>query len=54
MVAYFIGGAVGSGVGAAVWPAFGWIGVSVAGIVFAGLAAWNHLALPARAKGAKG
>ncbi|MEM5457225.1 MFS transporter [Paraburkholderia phytofirmans] len=49
MVAYFIGGALGSAVGAAVWPAFGWIGVSVAGIVFAGLSAWNHLALPARA-----
>ncbi|REG59114.1 putative MFS family arabinose efflux permease [Paraburkholderia sp. BL6669N2] len=49
MVAYFIGGALGSGVGAVVWPAFGWIGVSVAGIVFAALAAWNHLALPARA-----
>ncbi len=50
MVAYFIGGALGSGVGAVVWPAFGWIGVSVAGIVFAGLAAWNHLALAARVK----
>ncbi|HZZ13875.1 MAG TPA: MFS transporter [Paraburkholderia sp.] len=48
MVAYFIGGAVGSGVGAAVWPVFGWIGVSVAGLVFAGLAAWNHLALQTR------
>jgi predicted MFS family arabinose efflux permease len=48
MVAYFIGGALGSGIGAVVWPAFGWIGVSVAGIVFVGLAAWNHLALPAR------
>lgn len=47
MVAYFIGGAVGSGVGAVVWPAFGWIGVSVAGVAFAGLAAWNHLRLPA-------
>ena len=46
MVAYFIGGAVGSGVGAVVWPIFGWVGVSVAGIVFAGLAAWNHLRLP--------
>jgi predicted MFS family arabinose efflux permease len=49
MVAYFIGGAIGSGVGAAVWPAFGWIGVSVAGIVFAGLSAWNHLGRAARA-----
>jgi predicted MFS family arabinose efflux permease len=47
MVAYFIGGAVGSGVGAVVWPIFGWVGVSVAGVAFAGLAAWNHLRLPA-------
>lgn len=49
MVAYFIGGALGSGVGAVVWPMFGWLGVSAAGVVFAGLAAWNHLRLPARA-----
>jgi predicted MFS family arabinose efflux permease len=49
MVAYFIGGALGSAVGAAVWPVFGWVGVSVAGLLFAGLAAWNHLALQARA-----
>ncbi|SIT38907.1 Uncharacterized transporter YgaY [Paraburkholderia ribeironis] len=49
MVAYFIGGALGSGVGAIVWPTFGWIGVSVAGLAFVGLAAWNHLRLPARA-----
>jgi predicted MFS family arabinose efflux permease len=43
MVAYFIGGAVGSAIGAMVWPAFGWIGVSIAGLVFTGLGAWNHL-----------
>jgi predicted MFS family arabinose efflux permease len=49
MVTYFIGGALGSGAGAIVWPTFGWIGVSVAGLVFVGLAAWNHLRLPARA-----
>jgi predicted MFS family arabinose efflux permease len=49
MVAYFIGGAIGSGVGAAVWPMFGWIGVSVAGVLFAALGAWNHLRLPSRA-----
>jgi predicted MFS family arabinose efflux permease len=49
MVAYFIGGALGSGVGAAVWPAFGWLGVSAAGIGFTLLAAWNHLRLPSRA-----
>ena len=42
MVAYFIGGAAGSTVGAFVWPAFGWLGVSIAGLGFAGLAAWNH------------
>ncbi|OLL30463.1 MFS transporter [Burkholderia sp. SRS-W-2-2016] len=49
MVAYFIGGALGSGVGAIVWPVFGWLGVSIAGIVFIALGAWNHLRLPARA-----
>jgi predicted MFS family arabinose efflux permease len=49
MVAYFIGGALGSGVGAAIWPAFGWLGVSAAGIVFTAIAAWNHLRLPSRA-----
>jgi predicted MFS family arabinose efflux permease len=49
MVAYFIGGALGSGVGAVVWPMFGWLGVSAAGLVFAGLAGWNHLRLPAAA-----
>jgi predicted MFS family arabinose efflux permease len=43
MVCYFIGGAAGSAVGAFVWPAFGWIGVSIAGLVFTGLAALNHL-----------
>ncbi|HEY2021237.1 MFS transporter [Paraburkholderia sp.] len=48
MVAYFIGGALGSGVGAIVWPLFGWIGVSVAGIVFAGFGAWIHLQRAAR------
>jgi hypothetical protein len=34
---------VGSAIGAMVWPAFGWIGVSIAGLVFTGLGAWNHL-----------
>ncbi|MGF6753757.1 putative MFS family arabinose efflux permease [Paraburkholderia sp. GAS42] len=42
MVCYFIGGAAGSAVGAVAWHAFGWIGVSVAGLLCAGLAAWNH------------
>jgi predicted MFS family arabinose efflux permease len=46
MVAYFIGGAAGSAVGAIVWPTFGWIGVSIAGLVFVGLGAWNHLRKP--------
>ncbi|MBN3762726.1 MFS transporter [Burkholderia sp. Ac-20365] len=43
MVCYFIGGAVGSGVGAFVWPLFGWVGVGIAGLVFAALAGLNHL-----------
>ncbi|CAB3747289.1 MFS transporter [Paraburkholderia humisilvae] len=42
MVAYFIGGALGSLVAALVWPRFGWVGVSVAGLLFSGIAAWNH------------
>ncbi|SDI02036.1 MFS transporter [Paraburkholderia phenazinium] len=48
MVAYFIGGAAGSAVGAVVWSSFGWIGVSIAGLAFAGLGAWNHARRPAR------
>jgi predicted MFS family arabinose efflux permease len=43
MVGYFIGGALGSAVGAFVWPMFGWVGVSIAGLGFTALAAWNHL-----------
>ncbi|TAL96579.1 MAG: MFS transporter [Paraburkholderia sp.] len=43
MVCYFIGGAAGSAIGALAWHAFGWIGVSVAGLLCAALAAWNHL-----------
>lgn len=43
MVCYFIGGAVGSGVGAFVWPLFGWVGVSIAGLLFTALAGLNHL-----------
>jgi predicted MFS family arabinose efflux permease len=42
MVCYFIGGALGSAIGAVAWHAFGWVGVSVAGFLFAALAAWNH------------
>jgi hypothetical protein len=34
---------VGSGVGAFVWPLFGWVGVGIAGLVFAALAGLNHL-----------
>jgi len=48
MVTYFIGGALGSGVGAIVWPLFGWVGVSIAGVVFAGLGGWIHLSRAAR------
>jgi predicted MFS family arabinose efflux permease len=49
MVTYFIGGALGSGVGAVVWPMFGWVGVSIAGVLFAGLGGWIHLSRAARA-----
>jgi predicted MFS family arabinose efflux permease len=42
MVSYFIGGAAGSAVGAVVWPLFGWVGVSAAGLLFTALAGWNH------------
>ncbi len=42
MVCYFIGGTVGSTVGAFVWPHFGWLGVCVAGLLFAALAAASH------------
>ena len=45
MVVYFIGGAIGSAVGVVVWPAFGWVGVSLAGLVFTAFAAWSHLRL---------
>lgn len=43
MVCYFIGGAAGSAVGALVWPVFGWLGVSIAGLGFTMLAGFNHL-----------
>jgi predicted MFS family arabinose efflux permease len=43
MVAYFIGGAAGSAVGAFVWPLFGWVGVSIAGLLFTALAGLNHM-----------
>ena len=49
MVGYFVGGAAGSVVGAATWSAFGWLGVCVAGLVFAALAAWVHLGMRPRA-----
>jgi predicted MFS family arabinose efflux permease len=42
MVWYFIGGSVGSAVGAFVWPLFGWVGVSIAGLLFTAVAGWNH------------
>ncbi len=49
MVAYFIGGATGSAVGAATWHAFGWIGVCVAGLAFTALAGWIHASTRPRA-----
>jgi predicted MFS family arabinose efflux permease len=42
MVCYFIGGATGSAVGAVAWRNFGWVGVCIAGFLFAALAAWVH------------
>jgi predicted MFS family arabinose efflux permease len=49
MVAYFIGGAAGSAVGAATWHAFGWVGVCVAGLAFSALAGWIHASTRERA-----
>lgn len=42
MVAYFIGGALGSALASLAWHAFGWTGVSLAGLAAVGLAAWSH------------
>jgi predicted MFS family arabinose efflux permease len=43
MVCYFIGGAIGSAIGALAWRSFGWTGVSVAGLAFALVAMARHL-----------
>jgi predicted MFS family arabinose efflux permease len=43
MVCYFIGGAVGSAVGAFAWRTFGWVGVCTAGFLFAAAAGARHL-----------
>jgi predicted MFS family arabinose efflux permease len=43
MVGYFIGGAMGSAVGALAWRNFGWTGVSVAGLAFTLMAMARHL-----------
>jgi predicted MFS family arabinose efflux permease len=42
MVCFFLGGAIGSAVGAMVWQLFRWPGVCVAGIIFTLMAAMNH------------
>ncbi|WP_321791695.1 MFS transporter [Caballeronia sp. J97] len=42
MVAYFIGGALGSGTASLAWQAMGWTGVCLAGLAAAGLAAISH------------
>ena len=42
MVAYFIGGALGSVVASLAWHAFGWTGVCLAGLAAVGLAAISH------------
>ncbi|WP_322014101.1 MFS transporter [Paraburkholderia sp. J12] len=49
MVAYFIGGAAGSAIGAATWHAFGWVGVCIAGLAFSALAGWIHASTRERA-----
>jgi predicted MFS family arabinose efflux permease len=40
MVSYFVGGAMGSMLGAHAWSAYGWLGVCVTGMAFAALAGW--------------
>ena len=42
MVAYFIGGAVGSAVASFAWHALGWTGVCLAGLAATGLAGFSH------------
>jgi predicted MFS family arabinose efflux permease len=42
MVAYFIGGALGSAVASLAWQAMGWTGVCLAGLAAAGLAGFSH------------
>lgn len=43
MVCYFCGGALGSAVGAYIWPRFHWTGVCLAGIAFSAVAALVHV-----------
>jgi len=42
MVAYFIGGALGSAVASLAWQAMGWTGVCLAGLAATGLAGFSH------------
>ncbi|WP_250512645.1 MFS transporter [Caballeronia sp. INDeC2] len=42
MVAYFIGGALGSGIASLAWQAMGWTGVCLAGLTATGLAGFSH------------
>ncbi|SAK49097.1 major facilitator transporter [Caballeronia hypogeia] len=42
MVAYFIGGALGSALASLAWHALGWTGVCLAGLAATGLAAFSH------------
>ncbi|SAK61327.1 major facilitator transporter [Caballeronia catudaia] len=42
MVAYFIGGSLGSAAASLAWHAMGWIGVCLAGLIATGLAAFSH------------
>ncbi|GGD54349.1 MFS transporter [Caballeronia grimmiae] len=42
MVAYFIGGAVGSALASLAWHAMGWMGVCIVGLAATGLAGFSH------------
>lgn len=43
MVAYFIGGALGSFIGTYSWNSYGWMGVCISGLTFLSIALINHI-----------